>query len=76
MPLYEYVCSSCGHAFELLVRRWDSAAGCPACQSRDVEKQLSSFSCISPSAPPTPCAGGGCDAARCREAGGCGALSD
>jgi putative FmdB family regulatory protein len=74
MPLYEYACRRCGHSFELLVKRWDSAVSCPACQDRDVEKQLSSFSCITKSAPPTPCDSGHCDTTRCG-ARDCGALS-
>jgi putative FmdB family regulatory protein len=45
MPLYEYQCSGCRAAFELLIRRPDEAAAgdvaCPHCQSKKVEKQLS-----------------------------------
>ena len=41
MPLYEYQCR-CGHLFETLVRGSEQPA-CPACQSLDIERLLSSF---------------------------------
>ncbi len=46
MPLYEFVCSNCGHLFEQLVRsaNYDThAIVCPACQRSDVQKKLSTF---------------------------------
>lgn len=42
MPLYEYRCRACSHAFETLVRGGDQPA-CPACHSSDLERLLSSF---------------------------------
>ena len=42
MPIYEYQCRACGHGFEKLVRGADQPA-CPACDSGDVERLLSSF---------------------------------
>ena len=42
MPLHEYTCRSCGHAFEALVRQADQPA-CPSCHGTDLEKQLSLF---------------------------------
>ena len=42
MPLYEYQCRACGHDFETLVRGAEQPA-CPACQSHDIERLLSSF---------------------------------
>lgn len=42
MPIYEYACRQCHHAFEALVRA-DSTPTCPQCQSADLEKQLSVF---------------------------------
>ena len=45
MPLYEYRCEDCGRAFELL-RRYseaDTDLKCPACESEDVTRQVSSF---------------------------------
>ena len=40
MPMFEYICRACDHAFERLVRPGDTPA-CPACRSEDLEKQLS-----------------------------------
>jgi putative FmdB family regulatory protein len=40
MPLFEYTCRACGHAFETLVRKGDTPA-CPSCKSEDLEKMLS-----------------------------------
>lgn len=42
MPLYEYTCRTCGHAFEVLVRHGDTPA-CPSCQGHDLERLLSMF---------------------------------
>jgi len=42
MPIYEYTCRKCGHPFEVLVRGKEKPA-CPACGSRSLEKQLSTF---------------------------------
>ncbi len=46
MPLYEYVCLHCGHAFERLRRMRDADAElqCPECDSKKVERILSAFS--------------------------------
>jgi putative FmdB family regulatory protein len=41
MPIYGYDCSACGHQFEKLVRSSDSAPTCPACESKDLKRQLS-----------------------------------
>ncbi|MCI0432845.1 MAG: zinc ribbon domain-containing protein [Gemmatimonadetes bacterium] len=40
MPIYEYRCGDCGHAFELLIRSADTPA-CPECGSEDLERQTS-----------------------------------
>lgn len=45
MPIYEFVCKSCGHEFEELVQ---SAAAvkkltCPSCQAKDLTQKLSVF---------------------------------
>lgn len=42
MPIYEFECRLCGHGFEELVRHGDVPA-CPACGSRDLDRQLSLF---------------------------------
>ena len=45
MPMYEYVCQSCGHQFEILQRMGEGADGlaCPKCGEERVEKQFSTF---------------------------------
>jgi putative FmdB family regulatory protein len=44
MPIYEYACSVCGHAFEHLARTLaDQPAACPACGAKKLAKQLSTF---------------------------------
>jgi putative FmdB family regulatory protein len=48
MPIYEYVCRTCGHAFEQLIRTGDKAT-CPSCQNQDLERQLSMISVSSES---------------------------
>lgn len=40
MPLFDYACRACGHRFEALVRG-DVAPACPACESEDLERQMS-----------------------------------
>ena len=42
MPIYEYVCKSCEHRFELLVRA-STVPECPACKGRKLQRQLSVF---------------------------------
>jgi len=42
MPIYEYRCRACDHRFELIVNGSTTPA-CPACEARDLEKQLSVF---------------------------------
>ena len=42
MSLYEYQCLACGHSVEKLVRTSGQAA-CPACDSSNVERLLSTF---------------------------------
>ncbi len=45
MPLYEYRCSGCGRVFEQLRRMQDADAetACPTCESRQVNRLLSTF---------------------------------
>ena len=44
MPIYEYLCSSCGRIFEKLVLEPDASIECPSCPGASVEKQFSAFS--------------------------------
>lgn len=45
MPLYEYICVTCGNAFEHFVRSAAAAEAvtCPRCASTQVNKQFSTF---------------------------------
>jgi len=40
MPIFDFVCAKCRHAFEALVRNGTGNA-CPECGSTELEKQLS-----------------------------------
>jgi putative FmdB family regulatory protein len=42
MPIFEYVCRGCAHAFELIVQG-SRRPRCPACGGGAVDKQLSVF---------------------------------
>jgi putative FmdB family regulatory protein len=42
MPIFEYVCKQCDHAFEALVYG-DQRAECPKCHSKKLAPQLSVF---------------------------------
>ena len=42
MPLYDFLCKSCGHEFEALVRGAEGPE-CPTCHGRDLERLLSTF---------------------------------
>jgi putative FmdB family regulatory protein len=42
MPIFEYVCRDCRHAFETLVHG-ERTPVCPACSSQALDKQLSVF---------------------------------
>ena len=44
MPIFEYACVACGHRFEVLKLPGTTAVpSCPACQSENLERQLSGF---------------------------------
>jgi putative FmdB family regulatory protein len=45
MPLYEYLCVTCGNAFELFVRSASAQEPitCPKCAGTQVNKQFSTF---------------------------------
>lgn len=58
MPLFDYVCKSCGHAFETLVQGSDRPA-CPSCGSRQLVKQLSAFAVVSGAGRAPACETGG-----------------
>jgi len=56
MPLYEYSCQSCEHAFETLVFG-DEKVTCPECQSTRLERLMSVPGLAQVA---SPSAGGGC----------------
>ncbi|MEM7100698.1 MAG: zinc ribbon domain-containing protein [Pseudomonadota bacterium] len=42
MPIYEYVCESCGHELEAIQKMSDEPLRtCPACQMDDLKKKIS-----------------------------------
>ncbi len=42
MPIYEYVCSDCGHEFEKLQKMSDAPlTDCPACEIKSLKKKIS-----------------------------------
>jgi putative FmdB family regulatory protein len=43
MPIYEYVCERCSHAFEKRVPSSASRVQCPECGSQKVDRQFSAF---------------------------------
>jgi putative FmdB family regulatory protein len=43
MPIFDFNCTSCGHAFEALVRASSSSPACPKCGSTVLEKCISSI---------------------------------
>ena len=44
MPIYEYVCTDCGHQFELLLLpSVEPTTECPECYSRTLERLVSGF---------------------------------
>lgn len=45
MPIFEYVCQTCGNSFEKLQKNGSrNENSCPQCGSSEVKKQLSCFS--------------------------------
>ena len=70
MPIYEYVCKSCEHAFEELVRSPTDrdATRCPRCESSTIERKLSVFAARMDTVnPPETAADNPCG--RCEERG-------
>jgi len=67
MPIYEYACSDCGHAFEVLVRS-STVPECPSCHSQNLDKLLSVFATTGTSTDAAPMPASPCGA--CPNAGG------
>jgi putative FmdB family regulatory protein len=43
MPIYEYICESCGNKFEKLMRRGEAAGACPGCGDQHLTQEYSTF---------------------------------
>ncbi len=41
MPIYEYVCESCGKSLEIMQKMGEVATECPACHKPALKKQIS-----------------------------------
>ena len=54
MPLYDFQCRNCGHRFDDLVRQASDAV-CPECDSRKVERLISSFAVKTAASAARPC---------------------
>jgi putative FmdB family regulatory protein len=65
MPIFSFACRACGKEFQTLVRASD-APECPACQSADLEQQLSLIAAPNKggqdSEPASACGPSGCGA--------------
>lgn len=62
MPIFEYCCEKCGHAFEDLetVADRDRPRPCPACTSMKVRREVSSFAArVAGGSPGAKCDTGG-----------------
>ena len=77
MPIYEYLCESCGDKFERLVRRSEDVleSGCPSCGQKHLKQEYSTFAAQtgghehrSAAHQPRACPGGG----MCGNPGACG----
>lgn len=71
MPIFEYRCRACDHRFEVIVNR-STKPLCPACESAELDKQLSVFA-VGPAASATPAPEGACG--RCGDPRGPGVCS-
>jgi putative FmdB family regulatory protein len=50
MPIFEFICESCGESFEELVRSSNDTTGviCPQCSGSQVKKKISLFAAQAP----------------------------
>jgi putative FmdB family regulatory protein len=59
MPIFEYICKQCEHAFEALVYGSEKAE-CPKCHSKKLTPQLSVFAVSAKSGPSAAPSTGSC----------------
>ena len=71
MPLFEYLCEKCSHAFEVLTSASAAPPRCPACSAKKTTRQLSTFSPLAATAPQAPCGAASTCGSSCRSAGTC-----
>jgi putative FmdB family regulatory protein len=78
MPLFEYLCRTCGEISEVLIIKSDDLPQCQACGGTDLKKMLSAHSSLSGSSPgrlpgpgDTPCCGTSPAEAGCAGPGSC-----
>ncbi len=72
MPIYEYICESCEHHFDLLVRS-ATVLECPQCESDKLARQISAFAVGATTRTSAPRPQAACE--ECPNAQGCGAVT-
>ena len=73
MPIYEYICSKCGHAFEKLVPSSRTKPKCEKCGSAKLEKQFSTFAARAGASTAAACSSAAmCPAAAASRGAACG----
>ncbi|MBF0519184.1 MAG: zinc ribbon domain-containing protein [Nitrospirae bacterium] len=45
MPIYEYICEDCKNLFSVFQKMGETDTVCTLCNSKNVKKQFSTFSC-------------------------------
>jgi putative FmdB family regulatory protein len=60
MPVYEYSCLKCGYRFEKLQKNSSTnESDCPSCGSKEVKRELSTFSSVGSTSSSAGCFSGG-----------------
>ena len=74
MPMYEYTCRKCNHAFEKLVKSMSSTdpIHCPKCASKQTDRKISVFAVASEGSGKSAAAAEMPMCGRCGVPGGCG----
>lgn len=65
MPLFEYVCTACGHEFEELVFGGKEPTKCPKCGQAKIKRKLSVFGASVKDSHTPSCDGGSCSTGSC-----------